>query len=82
VPLILCLSCARSALHGVGHDTFAKLLSAAGDHPARLRFEPAWAHLCATAPITASSGKVTRHRLNPHSDPQASHARYRGMLTG
>ena len=69
------------ALYGVGHDTAAKLLIAAGDHPERLRSEAAWAHLCATAPIPASSGKVTRHRLNPGGDRQANHALYRIVIT-
>jgi len=48
------------------------LLIAAGDHPDRLRSEAAWAHLCASAPIPASSGKVARHRLNPGGDRQAN----------
>jgi len=69
------------ALYGVGHDTAAKLLIAAGDHPERLRSEAAWAHLCAAAPIPASSGKVTRHRLNPGGDRQANHALYRIVIT-
>src|SRR6266702_3234569 len=34
------------ALHGVGPDTAALLLVAAGDHPERLRSESSWAHLC------------------------------------
>ena len=34
----------------------------------RLRSEAAWAHLCGTAPIPASSGKVTRWRLNRGGD--------------
>ena len=34
------------APHGVGTDTAALLLIAAGDHPQRLRSEAAWAHLC------------------------------------
>jgi transposase len=40
------------------------LLVAAGDNPERLRSEAAFAHLCGVAPIPASSGKITRHRLN------------------
>src|SRR5262249_40717652 len=59
------------ALYGVGPDSAAMLLVAAGDHPGRLRSEAAWAHLCATAPIPASSGKTVRHRLNPGGDRQA-----------
>jgi transposase len=69
------------ALYGVGPDTAAMLLITAGDHPGRLRSEAAWAHLCATAPIPASSGKVTRHRLNPGGDRQANHALYRIVIT-
>ena len=68
-------------LHGVGPGTAALLLIAAGDHPGRLRSEAAWAHLCGTAPIPASSGKVTRHRLNPGGDRQASHALWRIVIT-
>ena len=69
------------ALYGVGADTAALLLVAAGDHPERLRSEAAWAHLCAAAPIPASSGKVTRHRLNPGGDRQANHALWRIVIT-
>ena len=65
----------------MGADTAAMMLIAAGDHPERLRSEAAWAHLCATAPIPASSGKVTRHRLNPGGDRQANHALYRIVIT-
>jgi Transposase IS116/IS110/IS902 family len=57
------------------------LLIAAGDHPERLRSDAAWAHLRATAPIPASSGKVTRHRLNSDGDRQANHALWRIVIT-
>ncbi len=69
------------ALHGVGTDTAALLLVAAGDHPERLRSEAAWAHLCAVAPIPASSGKTVRRRLNPAGDRQANHALWRIVIT-
>jgi transposase len=46
-----------------------------------LRSEAAWAHLCATAPIPASSGKTVRHRLNPGGDRQANHALWRIVIT-
>ena len=36
-------------LHGVGTDTTASLLVAAGDNPDRLHNERSWAHLCGTA---------------------------------
>ena len=52
-----------------------------GITPERLRSEAAWAHLCGVAPIPASSGKVTRHRLNPGGDRQANHALWRIVFT-
>ena len=69
------------ALHGVGVDTAAILLVAAGDNPERIRSEAAWAHLCGVAPIPASSGKVTRHRLNAGGNRQANHALWRIVMT-
>jgi len=83
-PLVTARATGLLALHGVGPDTAAVLLIAAGDHPDRLRSESAWAHLCASAPIPASSGKMqNRHRLNRGGDRQASHALYapRGALS-
>jgi transposase len=81
VPLVTAHAPGLLALHGVGPDTAALLLIAAGDHPERLRSEAAWAHLCAAAPIPASSGKRTRHRLNPGGDRQANHALWRIVIT-
>jgi transposase len=49
---------------GVGSQTAATLLITAGDNPDRLRSEAALAALCGASPLEASSGKVTRHRLN------------------
>ena len=69
------------SLHGVGPDTAALLLIAAGDHPERLRSEAAWAHLCGVAPIPASSGKIIRYRLHPGGDRQAKHALWRIVIT-
>jgi transposase len=81
VPLVTAHAPGLLALYGIGPDTAALLLIAAGDHPERLRSEAAWAHLCAAAPIPASSGKVTRHRLNPGGDRQANHALWRIVIT-
>ncbi|WP_300606389.1 transposase [Trebonia sp.] len=69
------------ALYGIGPNTAALLLIAAGDHPGRLRSEAAWAHLCAAAPIPASPGEVTRHRHCPGGDRQANHALWRIVFT-
>jgi transposase len=81
VPLVTARAPGLLALHGVGPDTAALLLIAAGDNPGRLRSEAAWAHLCAVAPIPASSGKVTRRRLNPGGNRDANHALWRIVLT-
>ena len=63
------------ALHGLGTDTAASLLVAAGDNPERLGSEGSWAHLCGTTPLPANSGKVTtRYRLNRGGDRQANAA--------
>jgi len=69
------------AVFGVGVDTAAALLVTAGDNPGRLRSEAAWAHLCGTAPIPASSGKVTRYRLNRGGDRQANCALWGIVIT-
>jgi transposase len=81
VPLVTARAPGLLARYGVGPDTAALLLVAAGDHPGRLRSEAAWAHLCAVAPIPASSGRITRHRLNPGGDRQANHALWRIVIT-
>jgi hypothetical protein len=47
VPLVTARAAGLLALYGVGPDTAALLLIAAGDHPERLRSEAAWAHTCA-----------------------------------
>lgn len=67
--------------YGVGIDTAASLLVTAGDNPERLRSEGSWAHLCGVTPIPASSGKITRHRLNRGGDRHANAALYRIVLT-
>jgi transposase len=68
-------------LHGVGTHTAAVLLVAAGDNAERITSEAAFAHLCGVAPIQASSGKTTRHRLNRGGNRQANHALWRIVFT-
>jgi transposase len=68
-------------IHGVGVDTAATLLVTAGDNPGRIRSEAAWAHLCGVAPIPASSGKVSRVRLDRGGDRQANSALWRVVIT-
>ena len=62
---------------GVGPDTAATLLIAAGSNPDRLRSEAAFASLCGVNPIPASSGKTNRHRLNRGGDRQANASLHR-----
>lgn len=62
------------AAKGVGIVTAAQLLITAGDNPERIHSEAAFAALCGTSPIPASSGKTTRHRLNRGGDRQANSA--------
>jgi transposase len=63
-------------IKGVGVDTAAALLVAAGDNPQRLRSEASFAHMCGVAPIPASSGKTNRNRLNRGGNREANRALY------
>jgi transposase len=68
------------AQFGVGTDTAGALLVAAGDNPERLRCEAAFAALCGVAPLEASSGRTTRHRLNRGGNRDANQALWRIAL--
>ena len=59
---------------GIGTGHAATLLVAAGENIDRLTSEAAFAHLCGVAPIPASSGHTTRHRLNYSGNRQANRA--------
>ena len=65
---------------GVAADTAVEMLIVAGDNPERIRTEAAWAKLCGVAPIPASSGTTTRHRLNRGGHRQANAALYRTVI--
>jgi transposase len=67
-------------LLGVGPDSAAALLITAGDNPERLRSEAAFAALCGSSPVEASSGKTRRHRLNQGGDRQANAALHRIVI--
>ena len=67
-------------IFGVGPDSAACLLVAAGSNPERLHSEAAFASLCGVNPIPASSGKTNRHRLNRGGDRRANAALYRIVL--
>ncbi|MFD6826856.1 transposase [Streptomyces sp. NPDC060085] len=67
--------------YGVGPDTAATLLIAAGDNPERLRSEASFAALCGASPVEPSSGKTRRRRLNRGGNRQANSALYTIVLT-
>jgi transposase len=67
--------------YGVGPDTAAVLLIAAGDNPERLHSEASFAALCGVSPVEASSGKTQRRRLNRGGDRQANSALYSIVLS-
>ena len=61
-------------LFGVGTQSAGQLLVTAGQNIDRLRGEAAFAKICGAAPIQASSGRTTRHRLDYGGDRQANRA--------
>lgn len=65
---------------GIGPDTAAEMLLAAGDNNDRIRSESAFAKLCGVSPIPASSGKTHRHWLNRGGNRQANAALYRTVI--
>ena len=69
------------AAKGVGPDTASVLLVAAGDNPGRMRSERAFAALCGTSPVQASSGQTNRHRLNRGGNRHANSALWRIATT-
>lgn len=65
---------------GIGPNTAAALLIAAGSNPERLKSEAAFAALCGVSPVPASSGKTNRHRLNRGGNRQANSALHRVVI--
>jgi transposase len=79
-PLVAAINPSLVAANGVGTDVAGQLLVTAGENHDRLTSEAAFAMLCGVAPIPASSGKTTRHRLNRGGDRQANAVIYRVVL--
>lgn len=67
-------------LPGVGTEVASQLLVTVGDNPDRLGNEAQFASLVGVAPVPASSGKTTRHRLSRGGDRNANHALYQVVL--
>ena len=65
---------------GIGPDVAAEVLIVLGDNPERIHSEAAFARLCGTNPIPASSGQTIRHRLNRGGHRQANAALYRTVV--
>jgi transposase len=79
-PLVAAINPGLVAANGVGTDVAGQLLVTAGENHDRLTSEAAFAMLCGVAPIPASSGKTTRHRLNRGGDRRANAALWRIVL--
>ena len=60
--------------NSIGHASAAQLLLTAGANSERLHSEASFAALCGVSPVPASSGKITRHRLNRGGDRAANSA--------
>ncbi len=61
---------------GVGTEAAGQILTTAGQNADRLRSEASLARLCGVAPIPASSGTTSRHRLHRGGDRDANSAIY------
>ncbi len=68
-------------LPGVGAISAAQVLISWSHHPGRFRSEAAFAAFSGAAPIPASSGLTTRHRLNRSGDRQLNRALHTIALT-
>lgn len=69
-----------TAVFAIGPETAAALLVTIGDNPDRLRSEASFAHLCGVAPIPASSGRTTRHRLHRGGDRSGNRALHLAVI--
>lgn len=67
-------------VNGVGAVIGSQLLVTFGDNPERVKSEASFAALAGVAPVPASSGKTTRHRLCRGGDRQANASIYRIVL--
>jgi transposase len=74
VSIVDALAPALVDRNAIGHGCAAQLLLTAGDNPQRLLSEASFAALCGVSPVPASSGKITRHRLNRGGDRAANSA--------
>jgi transposase len=64
------------AINGVGSEAAGQMLTTAGQNIDRFKSEASLARLCGVAPIPASSGNTTRHRLHRGGDRDANSSIY------
>jgi transposase len=62
------------AMNAVGPEAAGQIIATAGENIDRLHSEAALARICGVAPIPASSGNTTRHRLHRGGDRDANSA--------
>lgn len=67
-------------LTGVGPEVASQFLVTVGDNLERIGSEPQFAAMVGVAPIPASSGKTTRHRLSRGGDRNANRALHQVVL--
>jgi len=79
-PLVAAAAPKLLQLNGVGVEVAGQLLVTAGENARRLRSEAAFARITGTAPLPASSGRTTRHRLSRGGDRAANSALHRIVL--
>ena len=72
--IVVDLAPALVARNSIGRECAAQLLLTAGDNSDRIESEASFAALCGVSPVPASSGKVSRHRLNRGGDRAANSA--------
>jgi transposase len=80
-PIVTDLAPQLLARVGIGVEVAGQLLVTAGDNHERMRTEAAFAMLCGVAPLPASSGMTTRHRLNRGGDRQANSALHLAVIS-
>lgn len=80
-PLVKAINPQLLEIKGVGPDVAGQLLVTAGQNTERLRSDGAFSMLCGAAPLPASSGKTSRHRLNRGGDRHANNALWRIVIT-
>lgn len=70
----------RGSWRPQGAVAAAEILIVFGENPERIRSEAAFAKLCGTCPIPASSGLTNKHRLYRGGHRQANAALYRTVI--